>query len=241
MKIKNNLTFLVLLIVAFCAGSYYFYINKDKQSSKPSVRQINKKSTSTNLGGLDPSSFFEDLENSKPSAVKNDGTLDKSIPSKFEFEKPKTISSAVKKQQLENIFQRAKVEPLVPEGFDWEERKHEYAGLTSIRSFHPDKDVTIESLISENSFTAEDKEEAVQRLFRTSAQDFEPVKGYPLESKNIQNIQVFQLDDEKSPIYLITGTSNGREVYFGISGKMNDIRSELDKIKKTFSNLEVKK
>lgn len=242
MKSSNNQTFIIILIAVLCAGTFYFYKTKvapTETTSSPA--QTIRKAPGSKLGGLDSSSFFDDLENSNSNAAAKTVEPKNLVPNNFKLEKTPIVSSAVKKQMLERVFSKAKVEPLIPEGFDWEERENEYPGLTTVRSFHPNKDVTIESLISENAFTAEDLEEAAQRLFRSTAQDFEPVVGYKLQSKNVKNIKIFQLDDDNSPIYLISGTANGREVYFGISGKMNDINSELDKIKKTFSNLDIKK
>lgn len=242
MKSSYNQTLIIIFIAIFCAGTFYFYKTQSASMETISSPALPiKEIPGSKLGGLDSSLFFDDLENINSNATVNSVDPKNLVPNNLRFEEPPRVSSAAKKEMLERVFSKAKVEPLVPEGFDWEERENEYPGLTTVRSFHPSKDVTIESLISEKSFTAEDLEEAAQRLFRSTAQDFEPVVGYKLQSKNVKNIKIFQLDDDNSPIYIIAGTANGREVYFGISGKMSDINSELEKIKKTFSNLKIKK
>lgn len=209
---------------------YYFYQRNDTEDI-----YLSEEMETANLGDMNLNSIFKGLDSQK---VKKETELSGGLKvDELIKEIPK--NPAEKEKLLKAVVTKAKITPLIPEGYDWMERKHSYPGITSIRSFHPNKEVSIETLVSENPLDAEDREIAAQYLIRTSLEELEPLEDVDLKNKNLENIDIYYLDDESSPIYLVQAKVKGtqKEVYFAVTGKAGDIASELEKIKNTFSKV----
>lgn len=141
----------------------------------------------------------------------------------------------------QEIVNRTKSVPLILKNYDWAERPilRKYSGVTGIKTAHEDKEVVVETLISEAPLDKEDMEFASNTLVKTDMSDLNPVKKFSLENKYLENITIFENDDDVNPVYIVKANVKGqdKEVYVSISGKGSDIESELKNIKEGFEKM----
>lgn len=140
------------------------------------------------------------------------------------------------------FLKKTAITPFVPSGYKPQYLKSVHPKVNAIEAEHPTKIVKISTLVTTVAFDKDDLDLAARRLLNNSIDDLEPVENPGLEHKNLENIKVYLVDDE-SPVYAVIADVKGhkvKKVMFGVSGKAEDVKSELPMIKEEFKKLEIK-